>query len=160
MKKYNILLILSIVILSFTSCFEVADSPEADELTNFNKYIEANYPELEPSNKGLYFIPQKTGYGDKPVLGDTLTINYIGYLLNGTEFDNTYTDEKAFIYILGGEISVISGFNEGIMRMRQGQTAKFIMPSSLAYGDKQNGLIPPFSSLIFDVELSVINQEY
>jgi len=156
MKILNIFLLFGLLSVLSVSCIQDPISPEEEELTALKAYIDNNYPDAEPTKSGLYYIPQKTGYGNKPATNDSLTIQYIGKLMDGTEFDNTYTDEKAFTYVVGGQIEIISGFKEGILLMREGQTAIFIMPSTLAYGGRQNGLIPPYSSLIFEVELRKI----
>jgi FKBP-type peptidyl-prolyl cis-trans isomerase len=156
MKIYKIIILLGFLSIVLGACVQDTVSPEDEELTKLNAYIKIHYPDAEPTKSGLYFIPQKTGYGNKPLTNDSLTIHYIGKLIDGTEFDNTYTDEEAFTYVVGGSIEVISGFREGILLMREGQTAVFIMPSTLAYGARQNGLIPPYSSLIFEVELRKI----
>jgi peptidyl-prolyl cis-trans isomerase A (cyclophilin A) len=158
MKTYKSLFILGLLSIIFSSCFQATSSPADDELVALKKFITTNYPDIEANASGLYFIPQKTGYGNQPTAGDTLIMNYVGTLpnSNNTEFDNTYTAGTPFTYVVGGKIGLIAGFSEGIMLMREGQTAIFVMPSSLAYGAKQNGLIPPYSSLLFQVELIAI----
>jgi len=157
MSKIKALFLIFIGIVSFSSCFKDPVDPVAEELLTLEKYMQKNYPEIEPTSSGLYIVPQKTGFGNKPQTGDSLYINYVGTFLDGTEFDNT--NDKLFEYIVGGENTLISGFEEGVMNMREGQTALLIMPSTLAYGDKQNGMIAPYSTLIFNVEMHQINSD-
>jgi len=154
MSKIKSLFLILIGIMSFSSCLKKPVDYAAEELLTLQNYMEKNYPDIEPTKSGLYIVPQKTGFGRKPQSGDTLYINYVGTFLDGTEFDNT--NDNLFEYIVGGETELISGFYEGIMSMREGQTALLIMPSTLAYGDRQNGMIAPYSTLIFNVEMHQI----
>ncbi len=156
MQKIKILLIFSILAITVSACLKAPVNPEDEEITTLKKYMHKNYPDIKPTKSGLYFIPQKTGYGNTPINGDTLIINYIGTFLDGREFDNTYSKETPFSYTIGSADQLISGFKEGILKLREGQTALLIMPSKLAYGDRQNGMIPSYSSLIFNVEMHKI----
>jgi FKBP-type peptidyl-prolyl cis-trans isomerase len=104
--------------------------------------------------------------GEKPEAGDTVKVNYIGKLIDGTVFDTSYEDvaREAGIYneqrqynpieIPIGRGRVIRGWDEGIMLLNEGSEATLYIPSGLAYGPRAAGAaIPANSSLIFDVEL-------
>lgn len=91
------------------------------------------------------------GTGEEAKKGDRITVHYKGTLTNGKEFDSSYT-KQPFTFTLGsGE--VIKGWDEGIVGMKVGGKRKLIIPPDLAYGNKQQGNIPPNSTLIFEVEL-------
>jgi peptidylprolyl isomerase len=92
------------------------------------------------------------GSGEKPQNGQKVTVHYTGYLTDGTKFDSSVDRGEPFSFSLGlGQ--VIKGWDEGIALLKPGAKAKLIIPSSIAYGARNMGSIPPFSTLIFDVEL-------
>lgn len=132
-------------------------SGEKEEEQLLNDYLKrANITE-EPTNSGLYFIETQKGTGDEPMAGKSVTVHYLGYFIDGQIFDSSYDRKEPFSFRLGiGE--VIQGWDEGIAKMHVGGKARLIIPSYLAYGDKQSGAIPPFSTLIFDVELLSVSK--
>ncbi|CAE6441899.1 hypothetical protein ACGC1H_004298 [Rhizoctonia solani] len=94
----------------------------------------------------------------KPKKGDTVTIHYVGTLLNGKQFDSSRDRREPFQTKIGvGQ--VIKGWDEGIPQVPLGGKARLTIPSHMAYGDKDigRGLIPANSTLIFEVELLKIN---
>ncbi|HDO06309.1 MAG TPA: FKBP-type peptidyl-prolyl cis-trans isomerase [Bacteroidetes bacterium] len=115
-------------------------------------YLKKNNITVKPTKDGLYFIPEKPGKGRHPKIGDRVSVHYTGYLLNGKKFDSSRDRGKPFEFTLGKH-QVIPGWDEGIAMLRKGGTAKLIVPSSLGYGTRNMGPIPPFSTLVFDVEL-------
>jgi FKBP-type peptidyl-prolyl cis-trans isomerase len=116
------------------------------------EYLKKNNIKVKPTADGLYFVPEKPGKGPHPKAGEKVSVHYTGYLLNGTKFDSSLDRGKPFEFILG-QHQVIPGWDEGIALLRKGGTAKLIIPSSLAYGARNMGPIPPFSTLVFDVKL-------
>jgi len=124
-----------------------------NELKLLENYINALNPIPQPELSGLYFILNKKTNGIYPKPGNQVTVHYTGYLINGKEFDNTALKNKPFSFILGTD-PVIYGWTEGITKMRKGEKATLIIPSHLAYGDEgYKSIIPPFSTLIFEIEL-------
>lgn len=117
------------------------------------QYLEARQMNAEPTKSGLYYIETKAGKGDKPSKGQKCTVHYRGTLFDGTKFDASYDRNEPFTFDLGmGQ--VISGWDEGISMMKKGGKATLLLPSHLAYGERGAGeLIPPFTPLIFEVEL-------
>lgn len=115
-------------------------------------YLKISNIVTEPLMSGLYYIPQKEGQGKKAEAGKKVTVEYVGSFIDGSVFDNSYESDKPFTFILGAA-QVIPGMEEGISKMREGGKATLIIPSHLAYKDQQTGPIPPYSTLIFEVEL-------
>jgi FKBP-type peptidyl-prolyl cis-trans isomerase len=115
-------------------------------------YLKKNNIKVKPSQDGLYFIPKKQGKGPHPQKGDKVSVHYTGYLLNGKKFDSSVDRGKPFEFTLGMH-QVIPGWDEGIAMLRKGGSATLIIPSSLGYGTRNMGPIPPFSTLVFDVKL-------
>lgn len=122
------------------------------ELDSLKAYIARENISETPSKTGLYKIVLKEGTGDATACKKVVTVHYIGSLLNGKEFDNSYKREKPITFQHGLN-SMIPGFEEGIGTMKKGEKARLIFPSDLGYGVHGNKNIPPFSSLIFDVEV-------
>jgi peptidylprolyl isomerase len=101
---------------------------------------------------GLQMQDLTVGTGQEAKSGDTVTVNYLGTLENGTKFDSSYDRNQPFTTQIGvGQ--VIKGWDEGIVGMKIGGKRKLIIPAALGYGDQAAGSIPPNSTLIFEVEL-------
>jgi peptidylprolyl isomerase len=102
---------------------------------------------------GLQYVEIKKGDGPVPKVGEVVSVNYRGDLVDGTQFDNSYDRGEPFRFALG-EGMVIPGWDEGIALMNVGGKAKLIIPPDLAYGAQGAGsVIPPNATLIFEVEL-------
>ena len=94
------------------------------------------------------------GTGDSPQHGQTVVVHYTGWLTNGKKFDSSVDRGQPFEFQIGvGQ--VIKGWDQGVMTMKVGGKRKLTIPPELAYGDRDvgGGLIPPNSTLIFEVEL-------
>ncbi|MDP4115774.1 MAG: FKBP-type peptidyl-prolyl cis-trans isomerase [Bacteroidota bacterium] len=106
---------------------------------------------------GLKYAMVKVGQGPKPKAGDTVEVHYSGFLLDGKKFDSSVERDDPIKFVLG-QHQVIAGWDEGIALLNKGAKAQFVIPASLAYGDKGAGnVIPPKAILVFDVELISIN---
>jgi FKBP-type peptidyl-prolyl cis-trans isomerase len=103
------------------------------------------------TESGLQYEVIVEGNGSKPLATDTVRVNYEGTLVNGTVFDSSYARGEPAEFALN---RVIEGWIEGIQLMSVGSAYQFYIPSNLAYGESGSGsLIPPYSTLIFKVEL-------
>ncbi|MDF3820501.1 FKBP-type peptidyl-prolyl cis-trans isomerase [Leptospira sp. 96542] len=104
------------------------------------------------AEKDFKIIDQVIGKGDEAYSGSTVTVHYVGRLLNGTKFDSSRDRNRPFEFSLGaGE--VIKGWDKGVKGMKVGGKRKLIIPPEYGYGTKAVGSIPPNSTLIFEVEL-------
>lgn len=121
------------------------------EKTERAEYVAKNYPNAKPTANGLYYIRTKKGSGNKPKKGQIVKVNYTGKFLDGTVFDSSVTRGKPIEFAIG-QGQVIPGWDEGIAMMRKGEKAVLVIPSDLGYGQGR-GKIPPYSTLVFDVEL-------
>lgn len=108
-------------------------------------------PGIQTTASGLQYQVIKSGSGPSPKASDKVKVHYIGKLLNGTEFDNSYKRNQPAVIQLS---SVIKGWTEALQLMKVGDTWKLFIRPDLGYGDAGAGeAIPPGSLIIFDVEL-------
>ena len=104
------------------------------------------------TESGLQYFVLKEGTGEaKPAASSHVTVNYEGKLLDGTVFDSSYSRNKSIDFPLG---NVIKGWTEGVQLMQKGSVYIFKVPPHLGYGSQgAGGVIPPDSTLIFQIEL-------
>jgi FKBP-type peptidyl-prolyl cis-trans isomerase FkpA len=105
---------------------------------------------VKTSSTGLVYQVEKAGSGEAPKDSDTVVVNYKGTLIDGKEFDNSYTRGEPLSFRLDG---VIPGWTEGLKNIKKGGKIKLVIPPELAYGKAGVPGIPPNSTLVFDVEL-------
>jgi FKBP-type peptidyl-prolyl cis-trans isomerase len=124
-----------------------------------NQFLAANKvkPGIKTTASGLQYEVITQGTGAKPAATDQVTVNYKGTLLDGIEFDSSYKRGEPTTFGLN---QVIPGWTEGLQLMQEGSKYRFFVPYNLAYGSRAtpDGSIPPFSTLIFEVELIKIGQ--
>jgi len=106
---------------------------------------------------GLQYIELEEGTGATPQTGQTVEVHYTGTLTDGTKFDSSRDRNTPFKFKIGvGQ--VIKGWDEGVITMKVGGQRKLIIPPELGYGARgAGGVIPPNSTLIFDVQLLSVN---
>lgn len=108
---------------------------------------------FEKTASGLQYKVTEEGAGKKPSKGDKVSVHYTGMLLNGTVFDSSLQRNQPIEFSVG-KGQVIEGWDEGLLLLNEGAKARLFIPSNLAYGEQgAGGVIPPNTSLIFDVEL-------
>ena len=111
----------------------------------------ANKEGITVTKSGLQYEVLTEGTGKKPKASDTVRCHYEGRLLDGTIFDSSYKRNEPADF---GLQQVIAGWTEGVQLMAEGAKYRFYIPYMLAYGEGGAGaMIPPFATLIFDVEL-------
>jgi len=110
---------------------------------------------IEPTTFSLDYVDTKAGTGELAGAHTWYTINYTGYLPDGTKFDSSVDREPIVIHY--GEHNVIAGWDTGFNGMRVGGKRRLFIPFQLGYGAQGKGPIPAKSELIFDVELLSIS---
>lgn len=110
---------------------------------------------IETLPSGLQYKVLEEGTGKSPQKTDKVTVHYRGTLIDGTEFDSSYSRNKPATFGVDG---VISGWTEALQLMQAGDKWQLFIPPKLAYGERGAGKkIPPNSALIFEVDLISIN---
>jgi len=103
------------------------------------------------TESGLQYEVLTPAEGPKPTSTTSVTVHYVGKLINGDMFDSSVERGQPATFPLN---RVIPGWTEGLQLMSTGAKYRFFIPSELAYGSRGAGqAVPPFSTLIFDVEL-------
>lgn len=124
-----------------------------------HKFLEANKsrPGVVTLPSGLQYEIVTKGTGAIPTIKDTVSANYIGSLIDGKEFDNSYKRGEPLSIPVSG---VIKGWTEALQLMPVGSKWKLYIPSDLAYGDRgAGGVIPGGATLVFEIELlGIVNK--
>jgi len=111
---------------------------------------------VKTTASGLQYEMVTEGAGKMPKATDKVTVHYKGTLIDGTEFDSSYTRGQPVTFPLG---NVIPGWTEGLQLVKTGGKAKLYIPSNLAYGERGAGAeIGPNETLVFEVELIAIEK--
>ena len=110
----------------------------------------ANTPDVVKTPSGLCYKIIKLGKGKLPAKTDRVKVNYRGTLIDGTEFDSSYKRNERATFRVN---QVIAGWTEALTMMPVGSHWILYIPQDLAYGERNQGTIKPFSTLIFDVEV-------
>ncbi len=121
------------------------------------KFLEENgeRPEVTTAESGLQYEVLTPAEGPKPSATNTVTVHYVGQLISGEMFDSSVDRGEPATFPLN---RVIGGWTEGVQLMSVGAKYRFYIPQELGYGARGAGAaIPPYSTLIFDVELLKIN---
>lgn len=136
---------------------KISKEKSAPNIAEGKKFLEENKKKagVQTTASGLQYEVLKAGDGIKPKATDTVLVHYKGTLLNGKQFDSSYDRKEPLALPLNG---VIAGWTEGVQLMSVGSKYRFYIPYNLAYGERGAGHdIPPYSTLIFDIELLKVN---
>lgn len=163
----------------FNKTMEAEDKKKAERavvlLAEESKTIEAYLKEKGLNGiktaSGLYYVIESEGTGEATTPNTTMSVDYAGYLLDGTLFDtsipeiakanNIFNEQRPYepLPVNVGMGQVIPGWDEGLMLLKKGSKAKFIIPSPLGYGEAGAGAaIPANSILVFDVEVKNVQK--
>jgi FKBP-type peptidyl-prolyl cis-trans isomerase FkpA len=128
------------------------DAKKTNEAKIMEDYAKKNFPNATKTQYGMYRVVVKEGTGDVIKAGQTAVVHYTGKLMNGKVFDSSVG--KTPFELLVGQGTVIPGWEQALVMMKKGEKSTFFIPSNLAYGEQgAGGIIEPFSSLIFEMEV-------
>lgn len=185
MKKLNSFLKISglILMVSFlvSSCLKSKDpyadytpEREAGLISDWLTTMQSRNKNIDTTSTGLYYIVDKTGAGPTVQAGDTVTVRYVGMYLNGNVFDASafhtaavgtslpyFSADSTYTYVHqapdSDKLAMIKGWEESIEVMNKGEKAAFLIPSAKAYGAYGYASIPPYTPLLFYIEVVGIN---
>lgn len=119
--------------------------------------IDGKTVKLKSYKDGLKYYDIKVGTGKSPKIGQTVSVQYTGTLLDGTKFDSSYDHGGQPIDFPIGVGQVIKGWDEGVPPMKVGGKRRLVIPGNLAYGENSpTPAIPPNGTLVFDIELVAV----
>lgn len=132
---------------------------EQAEKKTLDAYLAEKNITAEKEEEGYYLSVQSHGNGSQVKAGDVVSLNFTGRFLNGVEFDSNAKTGKPYSFLVGSG-SVIKAWDLAVQKLHEGDKAMLIIPSSLGYGaeglrrpNSVTYVIPPFSTLIFDIEV-------
>ncbi len=131
---------------------------DLQEQLNLLQYATVNNIPNEAKQDNIYFMPETQGTGPEVTDHSLISIAYKGSFLNGRMFDSV-SIIAPLQFRLGDTAQVITGLEIGIKRMREGEKAKIIIPSQLAFGENgsSTGIVPPYTSVIYEVTMLKVN---
>ncbi len=137
------------------SKMEKSSDPDVDEQLLIHRYLAKNKWNVQPDSSGIYFIPEKSGSGECPKTGQTLTVVYSGMLFNNRVFDSSEMGSGNFSFKWGDQDQMLPGIIRSLTHMKAGEKAKIILPSPLAFGTEgsSTGIVPPHTPVIYEIEL-------
>lgn len=169
MKKLSFILkvlILAIFVASALSACKKADetppiiySPEkeAEQIKEWFDLMNTDEYDIDTTANGVFYIIDTPGTGAKVKTGDEVKVKYTGYFVNGDVFDSSLLrGDGTMTYIhknTDPKKRLIPGWEEGIELLNKGSIAIFLIPSEMAYGEDGSGPIPPYTPLIFVIEV-------
>lgn len=132
---------------------KAAAMSEAEYRVYLLNEIRKTYPNAKQTESGLVYVIQKEGNGEKAKKGDQVSTHYVGTFLNGTKFDSS-RDRNQPLDFTHDVKQMIAGYDEAISILSKGGRGIFVIPYFKAYGAAgRPGGIPPYSDLMFDIEL-------
>ena len=168
MKSRNFIYvgILIFFVSAITSCLNLPGSDFEEEPTaqreqiRLQAYLDSlivrGY-DIDTTQLGVYYVTIEEGEGAYPKTGDTLEVSYAGYFVDGNLFDSSdlYEEDGTWEFELGNP-PMIHGWDDGMKVINKGAKVQLIVPSDFAYGSNGFGIIPPYQTLVFVVEMLAI----
>lgn len=138
---------------------EAKANPDEWKMFRSYKLPPLGLEETGGTNEYVYCKIIDNGEGESPMFTDTVAVNYRGKFINGTVFDQSYKGEldvNTAVPVEFGVAEVVTGWTTALMNMTKGDRWEIYIPSELGYKESDNGDIPGYSTLIFDLNLTEI----
>jgi FKBP-type peptidyl-prolyl cis-trans isomerase len=146
-------ILLSVPLMLLAACQSGTDpgSPSNPATDTFATSLGVNIAQMTKISDALYIQDLVAGTGATAAAGRAITVNYTGWLADGTQFD-TSIGKTPLTFTLGAQ-QVIEGWELGILNMKVGGKRRLVIGSAMGYGAGGNGLIRPNTTIVFDVQL-------
>jgi len=131
------------------------DGENAGVAQTYAPELEVDLTQMTRSETGLLTQDITVGTGPEAQSGSNVSVHYAGWLPNGVEFDTSRGADPIEFPL--GTRTVIAGWDEGLLGMRAGGRRRLVIPPHLGYGANGSGQIPPYATLVFDVELVAVD---
>ena len=154
MQKFILISVIVVIVIAIVLglYFILSNPMPKNTLPTDNTSVGNNSPSNNPMAKGLKVEILQQGVGEGAKAGDTVTVNYVGMLTNGTKFDSSIDRNSPFTFPIGKD-RVIKGFDNGVLGMKLGEKRRLTIPPELGYGSAKMTLIPANSTLVYDIEM-------
>lgn len=164
MRTPRLLPLLLLGLASLQGCLENEVNPDeakyAENQQEIQQYIARNNLQMQPTNSGLYYQVLKSNPGGETAqVGSQIVMSFVGRLTNGNVFDSAQTNEDRFIRFPYKVSATLPGLDEIAGLLREGDSARVIMPSNLGFGSREYTKIPAYSVLVFNLSLREIQTE-
>jgi FKBP-type peptidyl-prolyl cis-trans isomerase len=152
MKKVYLSMIL--ILSTFFACNQdpSVEEKRASELDELETFVAANYPDAIKTESNLFIVWREHGTGPAVKSGNYVNVRYTGKFLDGTIFDSSDSHGTTFQFTVGAG-SVIAAWDEALQLCNVGDKITILAPSTIAYGIYGSGLIPGYTSLLFDIDI-------
>ncbi len=162
MRKPGFEIFIGVLLIIFvSSCLTSGDGPitptekeEQMELAAYLKTLTEKGYDIDTTDLGIYYITLEKGEGEFPKSGDSLSVGYAGYFIDGTLFDaSDKHEENGLLNFVLGAPPLINGWDDGMKVINKNARVQLIIPSEFAYGSTGAGNIPPFKTLVFVINM-------
>ena len=132
---------------------EAEEDLELQELEKIDAYLVKDYPTVKPDGYGIYWLNKEEGNGEPVVWGKRVNIDFQGFYLDGRAIAQ---GKQSMEFNYGTPDQIINGLNIVIGKLKNGEIAKIILPSRLAFGEKgtSNGSIKPYTPIVFELKIT------
>lgn len=155
-KTSIIILVIILILIAVAVYFLVRPESGVSKSQASLQGAQQNQNQQTPASYDIQGMKVETltqGSGNAAKSGDTVTVNYVGTLQDGTKFDSSIDRGQPFEFTLG-QNSVIQGWELGVVGMKVGEKRRLTIPPELGYGSRgAGGIIPPNATLIFEIDL-------
>jgi FKBP-type peptidyl-prolyl cis-trans isomerase FkpA len=153
-KLLSVILLVSLLASCNKNDFKTNEEIFADDQAAIKAYLTKEKITAQVTTEGVHYVITTEGTGNLITPSNTVSVNYKGYLLDGTQFDNS--NGKPFVTKMTG--GVIDGWKVGLLKFKKGSKGRIFIPSALGYGTRGAGAdIPPNTPIAFDIDVVEVN---
>jgi len=158
MNKNSIIILVIILIVIIVGVYFFTKPDSNKQGAALSQSVNQNNSSTSYDVQGMKIETLKEGTGAEAKVGNTVTVNYTGTLVDGTKFDSSLNPGRTPFQFTLGQNRVIQGWELGVLGMKVGEKRKLTIPPGLGYGAQSvGGIIPANATLIFEIDLLGVN---